>query len=81
MPRILCAFHKQCDKWPGHGKQLKHGRVDSYYVLKNNQWCLGCEHVFCFIIDFIMSKDKHDCESIELKGNTSMKDDLLGCQK
>jgi hypothetical protein len=50
-------------------------------VLKNNQWCLGCGHVFCLTTNSIMCKEKHDCESIELKGNIYMKDDLLGCQK
>lgn len=81
MPRVLCALHKQCDKWPDHGKQPEPSWVDLYYVLKNNQWCLGCGHVFCLTTNSIMCKEKHDCESIELKGNIYMKDDLLGCQK
>ncbi len=81
MLKILCVFHKKCDKWADHGKQLKPSQIDSYYVLKNNQWCPRCEHVFCFTIDFIMCRNKHDYESIELKGNISMKDDLSKCQK
>lgn len=53
MLRILCVFHKKCDKWADHGKQLKPSQVDSYYVLKKINGVLDVN--MCFVLPLILS--------------------------
>lgn len=75
----MCLAQK-CDKWPRNGKQHELGWVALASVLKNDQWSLGCMHVFCKTTPLVGCFTKHECEDDEFKGNIYMLEDLLGCK-
>ncbi len=68
------------DKWLRNGKQHEHGWVALTSVLKNDQWCLGCMHVFCKTTPLVGCFAKHECENDELKSKIYMLEDLLRCK-
>jgi len=68
MFKIICANHKNYEKWPWNGKKPSFGCLGQS-ILKYNQWCLIWLHVSYIENENVWCKLKHKYGQEALEGN------------